>query len=94
VVGLFEPLRVGGHVEHVGRFSPEALAAAARRGATMIFGVPTMYRRVADACEQDNHLAAALAHPRLLVSGSATLPAYEHRRIQSLTTERSKSPKA
>src|SRR6185503_2656719 len=43
VLGLLGPLRRGGAVEHVGRFSAAALADALRRGATMVFGVPTMY---------------------------------------------------
>src|SRR5262249_16914734 len=88
VLRLFGPLRVAGQVEQVGRFSPEALAAAARSGATMVFGVPTMYQRIADACELDDELAAAFARPRLLVSGSAPLPAYEHRRMEALTGQR------
>jgi len=85
VLGIFGPLRIGGYVEHAGSFSPEALAGAAERGATMIFGVPTMYHRIADACEQHEATAAAFARPRVLVSGSAGLPAYEHRRMTILT---------
>ncbi|HSC04178.1 MAG TPA: AMP-binding protein, partial [Solirubrobacteraceae bacterium] len=42
ILGLLGPLRRGGSVEHVGRFSPGALAEALTRGATMVFGVPTM----------------------------------------------------
>ena len=52
VIGLLGPLRRGGHVEHAGRFSPQALARALQNGATMMFGVPTMYSRIArDAAE-------------------------------------------
>ena len=51
----------------------------------MLFGVPTMYRRLADAAEADPELAAALGRARLLVSGSAALPAAEHARLTRLT---------
>ena len=47
VIGLLGPLRRGGQLEHAGRFSPQALARALTRGATMVFGVPTMYSRIA-----------------------------------------------
>jgi malonyl-CoA/methylmalonyl-CoA synthetase len=49
------------------------------------FGVPTMYRRLADAAEQSPQLAATLGRARLLVSGSAALPAAEHARLRELT---------
>lgn len=77
VLGTFGPLRIGGHVEHLGKFSPDAVADAVAGGATMVFGVPTMYHRLADHCEANPEAAAALSHARLLVSGSAALPAYE-----------------
>ena len=52
ILGVLGPLRRGGSFEHVGRFSPAALAGALGRGATMVFGVPTMYGRIArDAAE-------------------------------------------
>jgi malonyl-CoA/methylmalonyl-CoA synthetase len=51
----------------------------------MLFGVPTMYRRLADAAQEDSALADALGRARLLVSGSAALPAVEHERLQRLT---------
>ncbi len=51
----------------------------------MLFGVPTMYRRLADAAAESPELAKALGGARLLVSGSAALPATEHARIQELT---------
>ena len=49
VIGILGPLRRGGSVRHTGRFSPEAIGDALERGATMVFGVPTMYRRLAEA---------------------------------------------
>jgi malonyl-CoA/methylmalonyl-CoA synthetase len=51
----------------------------------MLFGVPTMYRRLADAAQDTPALAAALGRARLLVSGSAALPASEHDRLRELT---------
>ena len=44
VIGMLGPLRRGGQVEHIGRFSPGGLAEALRRGATMVFGVPDHVR--------------------------------------------------
>ena len=44
----------------------------------MMFGVPTMYRRLATAAVDDEALAKALAGARLLVSGSAALPQVDH----------------
>ena len=55
---------------------PDALAAALEDGATMVFGVPTMYHRLAEeAAGNARARRAPLARPRLLVSGSAPLPA-------------------
>ena len=54
----------------------------------MLFGVPTMYRRLADAAEADPDVARALGGARLIVSGSAALPAAEHARIERLTGQR------
>jgi malonyl-CoA/methylmalonyl-CoA synthetase len=47
-----------------------------------------MYHRVAQDAEQDPAIAAGLARARLLVSGSAALPAVEHERIERLTGQR------
>jgi malonyl-CoA/methylmalonyl-CoA synthetase len=88
VIGILGPIRRGGTALHLGRFSPEAvreaLSASAHR-ATMLFGVPTMYRRLADAAAESPALASALGGARLLVSGSAALPASEHARLRTLT---------
>ncbi|MBX6752038.1 MAG: AMP-binding protein [Micromonosporaceae bacterium] len=59
-------------------FSPEAVAAAIDHGASMFFGVPTMYHRLAES----PHLAA-LSRLRLAVSGSAPLPADLHAAVQA-----------
>jgi malonyl-CoA/methylmalonyl-CoA synthetase len=54
----------------------------------MMFGVPTMYHRLALDAEQDAELAGAFGRARLLVSGSAPLPAVEHLRVERLTGQR------
>jgi malonyl-CoA/methylmalonyl-CoA synthetase len=85
ILGILGPLRLGGQVEHVGRFSPGALAEALARGATMVFGVPTMYHRLAQEAATDASIADALRSARLLVSGSAALPRVVHEQIERLT---------
>ena len=47
----------------------------------MLFGVPTMYHRIADAAEADPDVAEGAGRARLLVSGSAALPVDDHERI-------------
>jgi malonyl-CoA/methylmalonyl-CoA synthetase len=88
VLGMLGPLRRGGELRHLGRFDPGALADALEGGATMVFGVPTMYHRLADRAATDRRLAAALGRPRLLVSGSAPLPVPDFERIEQLTAQR------
>jgi len=85
VLGLLGPLRRGGHVHHLGQFSPPAVADALDQGDTMLFGVPTMYHRLADAASGDARIAAALGRARLLVSGSAPLPARTFNAIRAAT---------
>ncbi len=85
VIGILGPVRRGGAAVHLGRFAPESVREALEGGATMLFGVPTMYRRLADAAEVSSELASALGGARLLVSGSAALPASEHERLRRLT---------
>ena len=85
VIGVLGPLRRGGSVEHVGRFSPAALADALNRGATMGFGVPTMYGRIARGVAEDRDVARAFGRARVLISGSAALPVSVHERIRELT---------
>jgi malonyl-CoA/methylmalonyl-CoA synthetase len=88
VLGVLGSLRIGGRVHHVGRFSPEAIAAELAGEATMLFAVPTMHRDLADAAERDGEVAAALGRARLLVSGSAPLPTREWNRIERATGQR------
>ena len=85
VLGLFGPLRRGGELRHLGRFEPAAAAASLRDGATMLFGVPTMYHRLGRAAAEDPAIVDGLKRARLLVSGSAPLPAPEFTRIEQLT---------
>jgi malonyl-CoA/methylmalonyl-CoA synthetase len=88
VLGLLGPLRRGGAVHHLGSFSTEAVAAQLRDCATMLFGVPTMYHRLADAAEKDRSVAEALHRARLLVSGSAALSTSDHQRIERACGQR------
>ncbi|MFJ3359420.1 acyl-CoA synthetase [Streptomyces anthocyanicus] len=88
VLGILGPLRRGGSVRHLGRFSTEGAARELNDGATMLFGVPTMYHRIAETLPADPELAKALAGARLLVSGSAALPVHDHERIAAATGRR------
>ncbi|MFE2299173.1 acyl-CoA synthetase [Streptomyces sp. NPDC059445] len=85
IIGVLGPLRRGGSVRHLGRFSVEGVARELGAGATMLFGVPTMYHRLAEALGEDPGLAKALGGARLLVSGSAALPLHDHERIGAAT---------
>ncbi|WP_432033855.1 acyl-CoA synthetase [Streptomyces antibioticus] len=88
VLGVLGPLRRGGSVRHLGRFSTEGVARELNSGATMLFGVPTMYHRIAEALPDEPGLVKALAGARLLVSGSAALPVHDHERIAAATGRR------
>ena len=85
VLGVLGPLRRGGALRHLGTFSASALAAAVDAGATLVFGVPTHYHRLADELAADPAAAAAVGRARLLVSGSAALTAVDHARLHRLT---------
>jgi malonyl-CoA/methylmalonyl-CoA synthetase len=88
VLGILGPLRRGGSVRHLGRFSTDGVARELNAGATMLFGVPTMYHRIAETLAGDPELVKALAGARLLVSGSAALPVHDHERITATTGRR------
>ncbi|CAM3863543.1 acyl-CoA synthetase [Kibdelosporangium persicum] len=88
ILGVLGPLRRGGTLVHLGRFDTARLTNALTEGATMVFGVPTMYHRIADELADDPALADALAGARLLVSGSAALPLRDHSRITAATGQR------
>ncbi|MFH7596500.1 AMP-binding protein [Streptomyces racemochromogenes] len=81
VLGVLGALRTGSRLVHTGRPTPQAYAAA---GGSLYFGVPTVWSRVAAAPEA----AAALSGARLLVSGSAALPAPVFRDLERLTGHR------
>ncbi|WP_370412574.1 acyl-CoA synthetase [Streptomyces fradiae] len=86
VLGVLGPLRRGGEVRHLGGFSVEGVAKElGEGGGTMLFGVPTMYHRIAEALPHDPALVRALTAARLLVSGSAALPVHDHERITAAT---------
>ncbi|GGO51663.1 fatty-acyl-CoA synthase [Streptomyces daqingensis] len=85
ILGVLGPLRRAGTVRHLGRFSTDGVSDALSGGATMLFGVPTMYHRIAEEVGGDEKLARALGKARLLVSGSAPLPVHDHRRIAEAT---------
>ncbi|GAA4050242.1 acyl-CoA synthetase [Streptomyces shaanxiensis] len=88
VLGILGPLRRGGSVRHLGRFGTQGVARELNDGATMVFGVPTMYHRIAEALPEEPELAKALGRARLLVSGSAALPVHDHERITAATGQR------
>ncbi|MFF0432291.1 acyl-CoA synthetase [Streptomyces sp. NPDC004327] len=86
VLGVLGPLRRGGEVRHLGGFSVEGVAKElGEGGGTMLFGVPTMYHRLAEALPHEPALVRALTAARLLVSGSAALPVHDHERITAAT---------
>lgn len=87
VLGVLGPLRLGAAVRHLGSFSVDGVARELSCGATMLFGVPTMYHRLAAAAEQDPQIAAALSRARLLVSGSAALSRTDQERIAAITSK-------
>ncbi|MFF3565993.1 AMP-binding protein [Streptomyces sp. NPDC002574] len=81
VLGVLGALRTGSRLVHTGRPTPRAYAEA---GGSLYFGVPTVWGRVA----ADPEAAKALAGARLLVSGSAPLPAPVFRDLEALTGQR------
>ncbi|MFG2041090.1 acyl-CoA synthetase [Dactylosporangium sp. NPDC048998] len=81
ILGVLGALRHGSALTHTGRPHPAAYAAA---GGTLYFGVPTVWSRV---CAEPA-AARALRPARLLVSGSAPLPAPVFERLFALTGHR------
>lgn len=78
VLGVLGPLRLGARLAHTGRPTPQAYA---QQAGTMYFGVPTVWSRIAARPAEARRLAAA----RLLVSGSAPLPAPVFHDLRELT---------
>jgi malonyl-CoA/methylmalonyl-CoA synthetase len=85
VLGVLGVLRRGGSLHHLRVLDARALADAVDDGATMVFGVPTQYHRLADQLEADPDAAATIGRARLLVSGSAALTAVDHARLLRAT---------
>jgi fatty acid CoA ligase FadD36 len=81
VLGVLGALRTGSRLVHTGRPTPRAYSEA---GGSLYFGVPTVWSRVA----AEPQAAAALSGARLLVSGSAPLPAPVFRDLERLTGHR------
>ncbi|WP_431776093.1 acyl-CoA synthetase [Streptomyces cucumeris] len=81
VLGVLGALRTGSRLVHTGKPTPAAYAAA---GGSLYFGVPTVWNRVV----RDPGAARALSGARLLVSGSAPLPAPVFRELERLTGQR------
>lgn len=75
-VGVHGTLLSGASAVLHERFDPARVVQEAQAGATMFFGVPTMYSRLVDELG-----AEALGSLRLCVSGSAPLSAAMHGRI-------------
>jgi malonyl-CoA/methylmalonyl-CoA synthetase len=88
VLGLYGALRVGGALRWLPRFEPLEVARRLQEGQTVLFGVPTMYHRLAEAAAAEPEVARGLRHARLLISGSAGLPLKDHQRLQALTGRR------
>lgn len=83
-VGLHGTLFTGASAVLFPSFRPEEILASIERfEATLFFGVPTMYHRLAAHAD-----VKALAKLRLCVSGSAPLPASLHARIESVTGQK------
>ncbi|WP_433554041.1 acyl-CoA synthetase [Micromonospora zamorensis] len=81
ILGLLGPLRVGSPLVHTRRPTPARYAAA---GGSLYFGVPTVWSRI---CAEPT-AARALSAARLLVSGSAPLPAPVFAELEGLTGHR------
>jgi malonyl-CoA/methylmalonyl-CoA synthetase len=88
IFGLFGALRVAACLHWIPKFSPDEVARALTGQRKVLYAVPTMYHRLAEAAETDENVRRGLASARLLVSGSAPLPAREHTRIEALTGQR------
>ncbi len=80
-VGLYGSLLAGASVRLLDRFDVDGvLDAVSEPESTLFFGVPTMYDRLLRSSR-----AGELARLRLLVSGSAPLPAELFARVESVT---------
>jgi malonyl-CoA/methylmalonyl-CoA synthetase len=80
VLGWFGALRRGGALRWVPRFDPAAIGEALDGPSRVLFSVPTMIHRLSTA---DDAVIRALRGARLLVSGSAPLPAPDRERVEA-----------
>lgn len=91
VLGLYGSLRNGAGLHWLPRFTVEdvtrSLSPIGGEG-KILFAVPTMYHRLADAAEASPEVVHALQATRLLISGSAALPLRDHQRVHRLTGRR------
>lgn len=81
ILGVLGPLRRGGRLIHTVTPTPDHYARATDAGASMFFGVPTVWSRIGAEPESARRLSGA----RLLVSGSAPLPVPVFDRIRAAT---------
>jgi fatty acid CoA ligase FadD36 len=82
ILGVLGALRAGSSLVHTVRPKPEAYAdAIVRHRGSLVFGVPTVWSRIA----ADAASARAIGAARLLVSGSAPLPLPVAQGIEKLT---------
>lgn len=77
-VGLHGTLVAGAQATLLPRFTPALVAESVERGATVLFGVPTMYHALASSPH-----VAALSGLRLAVSGSAPLTEAVHAAVRA-----------
>jgi acyl-CoA synthetase (AMP-forming)/AMP-acid ligase II len=78
IIGLLGSLLIGARIRLFASFDARAVATAAQTGATMFFGVPTMYHRIVE-----DALESAISSLRLCVSGSAPLDQTLAHRLQA-----------
>lgn len=88
VLGVLGPLRRRGSVTVHSKFDPAVMCAAVAREATMLFGVPTMYHRLAEHLGRESSGCKGLRKARVLVSGSAPLPLRDQSRLETVTGRR------
>jgi malonyl-CoA/methylmalonyl-CoA synthetase len=90
ILGVVGPLRRGGTLHHIGPFSPAALGTqlSASTNPVIVFGVPTMYHRLAGEATGDAALAESIGRARLLISGSAGLAPRDHEQIAHSSGQR------
>jgi len=85
-LGTLGSLLAGATVLLFERFAAEAVVDAfARRGASVFFGVPTMYVRLLEHLERHPEAAAPLRRARLFIAGSAPLAADDFRTFRERT---------